>query len=266
MPKFLLAIDIGNTTISLGILKGSRVFKSHKILTSLTVEGRPAVLSLALKKIKKEFPSIEAVVICSVVPSALIIVSSAVKKYFSFSPFVVGKDIQVPIKNNYRNSKQVGQDRLVCAYAVKCLYGFPAIVIDFGTATTFDVVSAKGAYEGGIIVPGLRLSAESLFVKTAMLPRLEKFKAPSSLIGKDTKGSILSGLFYGYGAMSRGLIDLLLEKIKGNPRVIVTGGYTALMKKFISRKIDHTDNDLVFKGMALLYSLLVSSRRTMKGN
>ena len=199
-------------------------------------------------------------VICSVVPSALIIVSSAIQKHFSFNPLVIGEDIKVPIKNNYRNPKQVGQDRLVGAYAVKCLYGFPAIVIDFGTATTFDVVSRQGNYEGGIIVPGLRLSAESLFSKTAMLPRLEKFKAPANLIGKDTEGSILSGLFYGYGAMSRGLIDLLFKQIKGRPQIVVTGGYTALMKKFIHRKIHHVDNDLVFKGIALLHAFLFSSR------
>ncbi len=253
MPKFLLAIDIGNTTISLGILKESRVLKIHKIFTSLATEQFKSALSQALKRIKKEFPLIDGVIICSVVPKALEIVRFVVRKSLALNPLVIGQDIKVPIKNNYRNPKQVGQDRLVCAYAVKCLYGFPAIVIDFGTATTFDVVSSKGSYEGGIIVPGLRLSAESLFTKTAMLPRLEEFKAPSSLIGKDTKESILSGLFYGYGSMSRGLIDLLSERIKGKPQVVVTGGYTALMKKFIYRKIHHINKDLVFKGMSSLY-------------
>ncbi len=259
--RLILAIDIGNTTISLGVIKEQQVLETYKVLTCASTFELKSSLNQILPRIKKEFSLMEAVVICSVVPSALIVVSSAVSKNFSLKPLVIGEDIKVPIKNNYRNPKQVGQDRLVGAYAVKCLYGFPAIVIDFGTATTFDVVSKEGNYEGGIIVPGLRLSAESLFTKTAMLPRLEKFKAPSSLIGKDTQQSILSGLFYGYGAMSCGLINLLSKKIKGKPQVIVTGGYTALMKKFIHRKIHHVDNDLVFKGIALLYSLPASSRR-----
>lgn len=254
MQRFLLAVDIGNTTISLGVLKASRVLKTYKILTSSVPPELTRALRGVLKKIEKKFPLIEGVILCSVVPEALKIVRSAVKKSLALNPSVIGQDIKVPIKNNYRNPQQVGQDRLVCAYAVKCLYGAPAIVIDFGTATTFDVVSTRGSYEGGIIVPGLRLSAESLFAKTAMLPRLEKFKAPASLIGKDTKGSILSGLFYGYGIMSCGLIDILSQKIKGNFKVVVTGGYTALMKKFIHRKIQRIDNDLVFKGMALLYA------------
>src|SRR6185503_4775114 len=118
---------------------------------------------------------IDDFVICSVVPKYLKIGESEIKRRYGKSPVVIGRQISVPIKNNYRNKSQVGQDRLVGAYAAERLYGAPAIIVDFGTAITFDVVSAHGDYDGGIIVPGIRLSAESLFRKTALLPEVSTF-------------------------------------------------------------------------------------------
>lgn len=246
----VLAVDIGNTSISFGLLRGQRVIQNFWVETNLPYPQLHLRLKKFFYKIKEE--AIEQIVICSVVPFAMRMVVSLVKQYLKQRPVVVGQDVHVPIKNNYRNPKQVGQDRLVGAFAVKSLYGFPAIIIDFGTAITFDVVSSKGEYEGGIILPGIRLSAESLFQKTTLLPQIEKIKAPHSLIGRNTKASILSGLFYGYGAMSCGLIDLISQQIKGRPKVIVTGGYTNLMKKFIAKKIDKIDKFIVFKGLYLL--------------
>ena len=164
---------------------------------------------------------------------------------------VVGRDIKVPIKNLYRKAYQVGQDRLVGAYGAKILYGTPAIIIDFGTATTFDVVSKKGEYLGGVIVPGLRLSIESLFEKTALLPKV-KIQRPEGVIGKDTKNSILSGISYGYGSLCDGMIELISKQIKQKPVVIITGGYSALIKEFIKR-FDYIDKSLVFKGMYFSY-------------
>ena len=121
---------------------------------------------------------------------------------------IIGRDIVVPIKNRYKNPKQVGQDRLVGAYGAMKIYGCPLIVVDLGTAITFDVISPKGEYLGGAIVPGIRLSAESLFLKTALLPHIE-IQAPRHIIGKTTQESMLSGLFYGYGSLCRGIIDLI---------------------------------------------------------
>jgi type III pantothenate kinase len=193
------------------------------------------------------------VVICSVVPKALNIVERTITGHFTFPPVIIGRDIKVPLKNNYRNPRQVGQDRLVCAYAAKHLYGPPAIIVDFGTAITFDVISKQGSYEGGIIVPGIRLSAESLYKKTALLPKVSSIRGPKTLIGKDTRESILSGIFFGYGSMCCGLIDRIAKGIKGKSKVIVTGGHTHLMRKFIVKKITTIDKDLVFKGMVLLW-------------
>ena len=252
----ILGIDIGNTSITFGVLKGLKVKKIFNILTILKPTELETQLKRLLKRIKKQYPAIKAVVICSVVPQALNLIEEETKKKFKVKTIVIGRDVKVPIKNNYHNPKQVGIDRLVGAYAVKKIYGFPAITIDFGTAITFDVVSYRGEYEGGMIVPGIRLSAESLFRKTALLPRIDKIEAPRRLIGKDTKESILSGIFYGYGAMSRGLIDLISKQMRGHPKIVVTGGYTHLMRKFIYKKIDKIDRDLVFKGIALIYKIL----------
>lgn len=250
----MLAIDIGNTSISFGVLKARRIVAREEIPTGdpaprFEIEKR---LGVVFRRIGKRCPGIARVVICSVVPDALRAVQRSVLRHLGVKPLVAGKDIEVPLKNRYRDPRQVGQDRLVVAYAAKCLYGQPLIVIDFGTATTFDVVSFRGDYEGGIIVPGIRLSAESLFQKTALLPRIEHIHKPKELIGKDTEGSILSGIFNGYGAMCCGLIDRIARRMKKTPKVIVTGGYTDIMKDFISSKIDKIDPCLVFKGMAFL--------------
>ncbi len=248
----ILAIDIGNTSVSFGILKGKRVVQVYSTECRVSQSQLRAECGKILNRINRKFPAVQHAVLCSVVPKVLNICEKAVLRHLKINSVVIGRDIKVPMKNNYRNPRQVGQDRLVCAYAAKCLYGQPAVVIDFGTATTFDVISPEGSYEGGIIVSGLRLSAESLFQKTALLPRISSIKGPRTLIGKDTQESILSGIFHGYGAMCCGLIERISKKIKGRPKVIVTGGYTRLMKKFISRKTTKIDKDLVFKGMALL--------------
>ena len=252
MNRFLLAIDIGNTIIGIGVMQGKKVIKTYRVETSLLNRQVASKLKKVFRIIRRQYPALKDVIICSVVPPKLQIVSQAAHQIFGTKPYIIGKDIHVPIKNRYRNPKQVGQDRLVGAYAALLYYGAPAIVIDFGTATTFDVVSAKGEYLGGIIVPGIRLSAESLFNKTALLPKI-KIKGPGSLIGKDTEESILSGLFYGYGALSTGLIERIGRTFPKRPKVIVTGGHIPLIKKFISQKLDAVDQDLVFKGIELLF-------------
>lgn len=245
----ILAVDIGNTTIGLGLMKGKRVVKRF----SLETHSNPQILSKQLAAILRKMKSsrISSVAICSVVPAKTKSVEACINKVLSLSSVVIGRDLTVPLVNRYRNPKQVGQDRLVGAFAALKMYGAPAIVIDFGTAITFDVVSAKNEYLGGIIVPGIRLSAESLFNKTALLPKV-KIQCPRALIGRDTQGSILSGLFYGYGALSSGLIERISKTIKGKPKVIITGGHLKLVKKFISHQVHKVDPDLVFHGLALL--------------
>jgi len=253
----LLAIDIGNTTISIAILRENprkpaqpKIILIHQVETSLS----PTVLR---KKLKQKLSAltrrykVRDAIICSVVPPALKLLKNILRKDLNMKPLVIGEGILVPIRNRYRNPRQVGQDRLVCSFAARELYGAPLIVIDFGTAITFDVVSDKGEYLGGIIVPGIRLTAEALFNKTALLPKV-KIKTPRELIGRDTTSSILSGIFYGYGALCDGLIDLISRKAKGRSKVVLTGGYSPLMKKFMTHQVHCLDRDLVFKGMSFV--------------
>lgn len=248
----ILAIDIGNTTIACGVCRGQKVLSVHRMETAANPKRLTLTFGKILQRLRRDHPSLDKVVICSVVPAALTVTEKLIRQKWGIQPVVIGRDMKVPMKNKYRNPAQVGQDRLVGAYAAKCLYGAPCLIIDFGTAITFDVVSGRGEYEGGIIIPGLRMSAESLFQKTALLPRIETFQAPRSLIGKNTRESILSGLFHGYGAMCRGLIDQIAGTMPQRPKVIITGGHTRLMQKFIHTRIHQADPLLVFKGMSIL--------------
>ena len=249
----ILAVDIGNTTIACGVCAGMKVLTTLRMDTFSGKARLTKEMGKLCGRICRQYPSLREVIICSVVPGALAIAEKVIRRKMGIKPLVIGRDIKVPIKNNYKNPRQVGQDRLVGAYAAKCLYTAPCLIIDFGTAITFDIVSARGEYEGGIIIPGLRLSAESLFQKTALLPRIDTIRAPRSLIGKDTTESILSGLFNGYGAMCRGLIEQITSAMPRRPKVIITGGHTHLMQKFIRKRISRIDQSLVFKGIVLVH-------------
>ena len=246
-----LTVDIGNTTIALAVVRKDKVLAVQRLDTAIKSDQLKLQLAGVLRGFKRKYGSIENAIICSVVPQVVGAVKRVIKQELKAKVVVVGEDVKVPLINRYKNPRQVGQDRLVGAYAAMKLYGKPAIIIDLGTAITFDAVSRKGEYLGGIIVPGLRLSAESLFLKTALLPEIV-IKAPRSIVGRTTQESILSGLFYGYGSMCRGVIDLVGKHIKGKPKVIMTGGHTQLMKKFIARDIRVIDEHLVFKGLSLL--------------
>ena len=211
----LLAIDIGNTTIGFAVIRQGRAYCITAIVdTDAKINKIKAVVAKILRA-----HAISRAIICSVVPKASKTLEDMLKKTVPVD--IIGRDIMVPIKNRYKNPKQVGQDRLVGAYGAMKIYGCPLIVVDLGTAITFDVISAKGEYLGGAIVPGIRLSAESLFLKTALLPNIE-IQAPRHIIGKTTQESILSGLFYGYGSLCKGMIDLLSSQLSfhsesGNP-------------------------------------------------
>lgn len=248
----LLLFDIGNTTISAALVQGQKVLRRGQILSRQKEGVIRRELARLLRQLVKKNSTLNAVIVTSVVPDVTRVVARVVRDVLKKDVLLIGRDLIVPIKNLYRQPKQVGQDRLVCAYAAKEIYGAPAIVLDLGTAITVDVISAKGAYLGGMIIPGLRLSAESLFQKTALLP-LAKIKRPTGLIGKNTQDSILSGLFYGYGAMMRGVVEEISVHVKASPAVVMTGGYAEVMKSFLKIKKPAVDRDLIFKGMVLLW-------------
>jgi len=252
----ILAIDIGNTSITFGLMEDQKVFEKLSIRSGLSKKILNEELKNILQSIQRKKLIIEKAFICSVVPSLNDVLKRKIKTILRLDTFVIGEDIKIPVKNKYDNPSQVGMDRLVGAFAAKTFFGHPVIIIDFGTAITIDVVNQRGEYEGGIIIPGIRLSVESLFLKTAMLPHIESIRPPKNMVGKNTEESILSGIFFGYGLMCSGLINSLKgKKYLKDAKVVLTGGYTGIMKDYIITKIDRIEPSLVLIGISLLNRL-----------
>ena len=252
----LLAIDIGNTTIACGLFRGRRLARRLNMPTALAV--RPAALARRLKATLAG-ARIEQAIICSVVPPATRALPNILRRLGIQPVVVVGQDIRVPLVNRYRYPKQVGQDRLVGAYAAWCEFGKgrgtggggkDCIVADFGTAITIDVVTKAGAYLGGIIAPGLDISLEALATRTALLPKVE-LKEPPELLGRDTANSIRSGILYGCVALCEGLVGQLKRQYAPKAVVVATGGASPLIAKH-SRIVDHLKPHLVLEGLHLL--------------
>lgn len=245
----ILAMDIGNTTTSFALLKGGRVVARASLSTACV---KDADLKKTVAHFKKTSPLLDTCLVCSVVPKALARYRRTLGKFFPCGLFVAGEDFKIPIKNRYRYPAQVGQDRLACAYAAMKQHRAPLIVIDFGTAMTIDVVSAKGEYQGGMIIPGIRLSLKALAEHTALLPQVAVQK-PSSLIGRSTKESILSGIFYGYVCLIQGIVAKIKKELSLKPVVVLTGGYGHYMGQFLRPSIHYFDADLVFKGLVAAF-------------
>jgi type III pantothenate kinase len=247
--KNILAIDIGNTSITAGVFRGGRLVKKSKTPTNASsAYGRFFKGLLRAAGIGAE--NTGAAVISSVVPLASSRILMSLSKAGVKVAVLLGRDIEVPVVNRYSNKKEVGQDRLVNAFAAKRLYGAPAIIVDFGTAITFDIVSAGGEYLGGLILPGIEMSLSGLYRKTALLPKVE-LKAATAIIGKNTADSMRGGILFGFGAMCDGLSARYRGLIGRRAKVIATGGNSRLIKRY-SRAIQIVDEDLTLKGLALL--------------
>ncbi|MFH1457749.1 MAG: type III pantothenate kinase [Candidatus Omnitrophota bacterium] len=239
----LLAIDIGNTNITFGIFRGKRLVRKFDVPTDKFSYA-------SLKKKSGRFEPRDAIV-CSVVPWA----TRQLKRSLSqvgIRPIIIGKDIAAPIKNLYRNPQQVGQDRLVNAYAAWRLYGTAAVIVDFGTAITFDVISKDREYLGGLILPGLKMSLGALAKGTALLPELT-LSAPREFIGRDTKSSMHSGVVYGFASLTDRLILKIKKKIGKGTVAIGTGGDIGLMARYC-KEIDKVDRYLSLKGLSLVFA------------
>lgn len=243
----ILTIDVGNTNINFAL------FKDNKVLKYFISPSNQESYYAFLKKILL-VPKIEGCIISSVVPLVTLALEKDLKKLGIPKLIVLGKNHFVGIKNRYKYPKQVGQDRLVNAYAASKFFGAPAIIIDFGTAITFDIVSDKKEYLGGIIIPGFRISLEALAQKTALLPKVT-IERPRGLIGKDTKSSMLSGIVFGYSIMTDGLIEQLKKTFKKQPYVIGTGGNINFISKYC-QNISFYDKDLTLRGLNLIYNEL----------
>lgn len=242
----ILAVDIGNTSCLF-----AEVSSSGKPGKSFRLPTKNLKTRKVFQTIQKKLSRIEAVVIASVVPQAGNELRKKLPALLSRPVVLLGKDIPVPIKNRYRNPKQVGIDRLVNALAAHKRHHRPCVIIDFGTAITLDAVSAKGEYLGGVIAPGIEISLDALFQKTALLPKI-RLQHTSNLIGRDTVESIRIGCSTGIG----GLCDRLALKIKKmlgkRTLVVATGGYAKFMKNYCN-SIDLIDDDLTVRGIALTF-------------
>lgn len=235
-----LTINIGNTNVSAGL------FDNNRIVMLASAPSQQRSYDSFIRKFAK--PGITGVIISSVVPPTTVSIITAVKKFFpGVKPVVLGKTHRLPVKNLCSQPDKVGQDRLVAAYAAAKLYGTPAIVVDFGTAITFNVVNAKGQFAGGLILPGLQTALNAMTAGTALLPTV-KLKAPSALIGKNTSSAMLSGIVNGYSCLADGIIARLRSELGPKCVIIGTGGHINFIKKF-TKSITRADQSLVLKGL-----------------
>ncbi|HOW42863.1 MAG TPA: type III pantothenate kinase [Candidatus Omnitrophota bacterium] len=241
----LLAIDVGNSNLTFGIFK-----KNNRPVSRASAPTYPLRYGQCLAKLFRRSP-IDAVIISSVVPAATQALKKELKHFSGARVHFLGGNLQVPIKNNYRFPEQVGQDRLVNAYAAVKLYGAPAVVVDFGTAITFDLISRRKEYLGGLILPGMRISLETLEEKTALLPKI-LLKKPEEFIGRDTANSMLSGIVYGYAALTDELTARIRKLLGTAAPVIGTGGNIKLIAPYC-RRFTTIDMDLTLKGLKLIH-------------
>lgn len=255
----LLAFDVGNTNIVLGVYDGDRLVENWRMETDknksadeygMTINQLFAYAGLSTK-------DVDDVIIATVVPSILYTLQHLSQKYFHSKAIVVGPGIKTGLIVKYDNPKQLGADRIVNAVAALHKYPGPLIVIDFGTATTLCAVSEKSEYLGGVIVPGIKISSDALFEKTAKLPRVE-LEAPGHVLCRNTIEGIQAGVVYGNMGMTERIVAMMKQEIKAytgcekEPLVVATGGMASLMASGTDC-IDHVDKLLTLTGLQLIY-------------
>ena len=228
----LLAIDIGNTDTTLGVFEDVKLRATWHMATNIhrMADEYAALLLNLLHHQNLDTPDITAVAMCSVVPPLITTYEDLFQRYFHLSPLVVGAGVKTGVSIHIDNPREVGADRIVNAAAAHHLYDGPIIVTDLGTATTFDIVSREGCYQGGVIAPGINTAAETLFTQAAMLPRVE-LTHPKHAIGTSTATAMQSGIIFGYVALIEGMIARIQQELGEKARVVATGGWSTLMAK-----------------------------------
>ncbi|MBF0396834.1 MAG: type III pantothenate kinase [Desulfobacterales bacterium] len=248
----LLVIDVGNTNIVMGIYKSDELIYTFRIRTirdttydefSVLVNNLLSTNGINLKEIKK-------IVVSSVVPHVVPFLDSFCRKYIGITPYFVNAETFTGMPILYKNPKELGSDRIVNCFAAFHKYQTSLIVIDFGTATTFDAVSSKGEFLGGVIAPGIKISSEALFQKASKLPAIEMEK-PKDVIGRDTISCMQSGIIYGYAGLVDGLVKRVKKEMNESPKVIATGGLASLMME-ISETIEFIEPSLILDGLKLI--------------
>jgi type III pantothenate kinase len=250
----VLVVDIGNTSIVIGVYKGNELIGNWRMVTrneKTSDEYGIFILNL-LKYNDIDHHNIDSAIVSSVVPNVMYSFENAIKKFFDIEPIIVGPGIKTGITIMNDNPREVGADRIVGLVAAYELYGGPLIVIDFGTATTYDVVSEKGEFKYGITSPGIQISADALWQRTAQLPKFE-IRKPDSILAKNTITSMQAGLVYGY----IGQVEYIIKKIKEemsneSMKVVATGGLGRLISDETS-EVNVFDSQLLFKGLKIIH-------------
>lgn len=250
----LLATDIGNTETTIGVFDGDTLVRTWRIATQpeRTADEIALIVTslLRLGHVPRE-ADVSGFAVSSVVPPATLAMREMVPNYFGFEPVIVEPGVRTGMPIRIDNPKEVGADRICNAVGAYELYGGPAVVVDLGTATTFDAVSADGEYLGGAIAPGLQISANALVSRTAQLRRVE-FTPPPRLIGKSTAEAVQSGVVTGYACLIEGMIERFRKELGGDAKSVLTGGLAEVMVPNLVG-VDVTDPWLVLKGLRIIY-------------
>ncbi len=259
----LLVVDVGNTNTVLGVFgpkadgagpgRYGTLISNWRVSTnkSQTVDEYGVLFRNLFAMNGIEVSAVQGIVISSVVPPLDSTLREVCERYFQFKPLFIEPGVKTGMPVHYDNPAEVGADRIVNSVAAFEKFGGPCIVVDFGTATTFDVVSPKGEYMGGVITPGIGISADALFERTARLPRVD-IRKPPSMIATNTVNSLQAGLYYGYLGLIDGILERLIAELDGDVKVVATGGLATLMGGG-SKYIREVDDLLTLEGLRIIY-------------
>ncbi len=249
----LLAIDIGNTDTTLGVFEDSELRATWHLATNVhrMADEHAALLLNLLHHQGLDTSDIKEAALCCVVPPLLATYEELFNRYFHISPLVVAAGIKTGVRIRMENPREVGADRIVNAAAAHHLYKSPVIIVDSGTATTFDVVSKEGDYLGGVIAPGINTAAEALFTQAAMLPRVELIP-PKHAIGSNTVSAMQSGIVFGYVGLIEGLVARIQQELGDKAKVVATGGWAEIIARETA-VIDVVNLNLTLIGLRIIY-------------
>jgi type III pantothenate kinase len=251
----LLTVDIGNTNINIGVFDGTKLKGTWKVATGVhRMPDEYASLLLNLfDRHNIDVSKITGAILCSVVPTLVGVFEEVCRRYLKVSPLVVESGVKTGVKICLDNPREVGADRVVNAVAAHQMYGGSVIVIDLGTATTFDAVSEDGDYLGGAIAPGIAIATEALFTRTAALPRVE-LAHPKRAVGRNTVAAMQSGIVFGYAGLIEGIVTRIQQEMGGKAKVVATGGYAELLARE-TPVIEVVNPDLTLIGLRMIYEM-----------
>lgn len=256
----ILVVDVGNTNIVLGIYDGDVLTHSWRLATA---RDRTAdEYGVLAQQLSAGLPKPDGAIVSSVVPPLNGAIEFMIRKYFDVEPLFVEAGVKTGIAVAVDNPLEVGADRIVNSVAGYEKHGGPLIIVDFGTATTFDVVTKDGKYVGGVIAPGINISAEALFARASRLPRVD-IRRPPTVVGTNTVVNMQSGLFFGYLGLVDGILARMKKEVHGVKRVIATGGLAPMIAPD-SEHIDEVDPDLTLRGLKIIYDRNRSAKRGRK--